>query len=66
LKKKIRTKENDVNEVIEQKIGQINGFPNSVEYIWGMAKETLPTNYLTNFMAYGTRRFNAAFTRALQ
>ena len=26
----------------------------------------LITNWLTNSMAYGTRRFNVAFTRALQ
>ena len=43
-----------------------------VRWIVNYAKENTASydlrisNYLTNSMAYGTRRFNAAFTRALQ
>jgi hypothetical protein len=41
FEKKIKNKENNVKEVMEQKFTQIDEVTESVEYNWGKMKETL-------------------------
>jgi hypothetical protein len=46
---RIKSKENHVKEVMEQKFSQIDGVTGSLEDNWGKVKETLldiPNNYI--------------------